>query len=87
RETMTVSSTSSAFSAPGFELDPTKTTEEYIKGSNSFITVGNAANTTINLNASGGTPNRGGGESVSVRDPNLGMHYIIALQGVFPSRN
>lgn len=29
----------------------------------------------------------GGGQSVPVRDPYLGMNYCIAVQGIFPSRN
>lgn len=31
--------------------------------------------------------NTGGGQPVSIMQPFLGMNYIIALQGVFPSRN
>ncbi|PPK94297.1 MULTISPECIES: phage tail protein [Nonlabens] len=29
----------------------------------------------------------GGGQSVSIKQPSLGMHYIICLQGIFPSRS
>ncbi|MDN3202502.1 phage tail protein [Algoriphagus sediminis] len=29
----------------------------------------------------------GGGQQIDVRNPFLGLHYIIALQGVFPSRS
>jgi microcystin-dependent protein len=31
--------------------------------------------------------NNGGNQSHNIRNPYLGVHYIIALQGVFPSRN
>ncbi len=31
--------------------------------------------------------NTGGGQPVSIRDPYLTLFYIIALQGIFPSRN
>lgn len=31
--------------------------------------------------------NTGGGQSFSIRDPYIGMNYIIALYGVFPSQN
>ena len=31
--------------------------------------------------------NTGGGQSFSIRNPYLGVNFIIALQGVFPSRN
>ena len=69
---------------PGFELDPTKTSELYIKGAKSFVTVGNEANS--QLSGSGGN-NVGGGQSFSVRNPSLGLRYIIALQGTYPSRS
>ncbi|MFC3880798.1 phage tail protein [Algoriphagus namhaensis] len=29
----------------------------------------------------------GGGQSIYIRNPFLGLHYIIALQGIFPSRS
>lgn len=31
--------------------------------------------------------NTGGNQAISTRSPYLGVHYIIALEGVFPSRN
>lgn len=31
--------------------------------------------------------NAGGSQPFSVRDPYLGLHYCIALEGIFPSRN
>jgi len=43
--------------------------------------VSTAANT-VQIDSSGG-----GGQQVSHLDPYLGINYIIALQGIFPSRN
>jgi microcystin-dependent protein len=43
-----------------------------------------ASNTTMAATAIGLT---GGGLPVNVQNPYLGINYIIALQGVFPSRN
>jgi len=31
--------------------------------------------------------NSGGGQPIPIRPPYLGLNYIIALQGIFPSRN
>jgi microcystin-dependent protein len=33
------------------------------------------------------TDNTGGGQSVSIQNPYLAVRFIIALQGIFPSRN
>ncbi len=46
----------------------------------------------IQVSATGGGAtttigNTGGGQPFSIRDPYLGINHIIALQGVFPSRN
>ena len=35
----------------------------------------------------GGTANTGGGQSISLMNPYLGITFLIALQGLFPSRN
>lgn len=35
----------------------------------------------------GNTGNAGGGRSFEIRNPYLGVNYIIALQGVYPSRS
>jgi len=49
-----------------------------------------APNTPINIGASsltGTTGIAGGSQPVSIMQPYLGINYIIALQGIFPSRN
>lgn len=43
-----------------------------------------AQNATMNV---GMVANTGDGQSFSVRNPFLGLHFMIALQGIFPSRN
>ena len=43
-----------------------------------------AADTTL---ASSAISSTGSGQAVDVRNPYLGMKYVIALQGIFPSRN
>jgi microcystin-dependent protein len=49
---------------------------------------GNApANTTMGGTISGNTANAGGNQPHDNRQPLLGINYIIALQGIFPSRN
>lgn len=42
------------------------------------------ANATMNASAIGIS---GGSQPFSIRNPYLGMNYIIALEGIFPSRN
>jgi microcystin-dependent protein len=32
-------------------------------------------------------PSGGGGQSIDIQSPYLGINFIIALQGIFPSRN
>lgn len=41
------------------------------------------ANTQLSNNS---TSLSGGGQPISIQQPYLGLHYIIALQGIFPSR-
>jgi len=43
-----------------------------------------APNTTL---AQGSISAQGGGQSFPIRNPFLGMNYVIALQGIFPSRS
>jgi microcystin-dependent protein len=43
-----------------------------------------APNTTL---ASTGIGTTGGGQALPIRNPYLGMNYVICLQGVYPSRN
>lgn len=45
---------------------------------------GTNANATMGPSA---IANNGGNQPVSIMNPFLGLHYIIALQGIFPSRN
>ena len=55
----------------------------YKPGYNSVLTVENKSKNTIQSKVS----STGGSQSTNNRDPYLGMHYIIALQGVYPSRS
>lgn len=59
---------------------------EISKGNQSLLSVGNTSNTVLENNTNQ-TLNTGGNQSFQIRNPYLGMNYIIALQGVFPSRN
>jgi microcystin-dependent protein len=50
--------------------------------------VSTAANTTLTpFNTSGTTGLSGGSQPLPIQNPYLGTNYIIATQGVFPSRN
>lgn len=73
--------------APGFAMHPKETEHKYIKGANSFITVGNASNTQVAISGKNSSELTGGSQAFSIRNPYVGMRYIIALQGTFPSRN
>jgi len=57
---------------------------QYKPGFGSFLTV-DADRTTKNTQEN--TMNTGGSQPFNLRDPYLGIHYIIALQGVYPSRS
>jgi microcystin-dependent protein len=47
-----------------------------------------AADVTLKpFNATGNTASLGSGSPVSLRNPNMGTNFIIALDGLFPSRN
>ena len=41
----------------------------------------------FNANVTGTTANAGGSQPLPIRNPYLGTNFIIALEGVFPSRN
>lgn len=41
----------------------------------------------FNASVTGETDNTGGGQPVSIRNPYMGTNFVIALQGIFPSRN
>ena len=71
---------------PGFQVDSETEGEEFTKGNNSFLSVGNSSNTTLN-SAKIQINNTGGQQSFYNRNPFLSMNYIIALQGIFPSRS
>ncbi len=66
---------------PVIEMHPDEPEHHFEKGSKSVISVGNAANQSVN------TGNSGGNQSVNNMQPYLGVHYIICLQGIFPSRS
>ena len=40
-----------------------------------------------NVNISGATGNNGGNQPTQIRNPYLGVRFIIALQGIYPSRS
>ncbi len=42
---------------------------------------------TVNATASTTTNNTGSGTAFSIRDPYIGMYWLIQTQGIFPSRN
>ena len=48
-----------------------------------------APNTALNIGASpnGTTTNVGGSQPMPIMQPYLGINYIIALEGIFPSRS
>ena len=53
------------------------------------VTVNQLASHSHNLPApaNGPTPNTGGSQSINNMQPYLGLYYVIALQGIYPSRN
>jgi len=55
----------------------------YKPGFNSFLTVENKSKAVTKIK----TSDSGGNQSFNTRDPYLGMHYIIAMVGVYPSRS
>ncbi len=64
--------------------------EDNFLGTGQFYSSAPAAGTTLNSAAATTTTTigmQGGQQSYSNLQPFLGVHYIIALQGVFPSRN
>lgn len=65
------------------EADAADPSGNYIAGTglNAF---GTTADRTMNANS---TANTGGGQSVNNVQPFLGLNYIIALQGTYPSRS
>lgn len=66
---------------PSLAVDPNSNASTLTQGSTSVVTVGNAATGTVN------TANAGGGQAINNVQPYLSVNYIIAVQGIFPSRN
>lgn len=63
------------------EATDTQPTGKYLATGNAYT---NTANTTMNSNAAALT---GGNQSHENRQPFLVINFVIALQGIFPSRN
>ena len=55
--------------------------------SNFYATAGTAGNNLGGVSVSGTAANTGGNQPFSIMQPYLAMNYIIALQGIFPSRS
>lgn len=72
---------------PGFAMHPKELEPKYIKGAKSFITVGNESNTQVAISEKNSSGLTGSNQPFSIRNPYVGMRYIIALQGTFPSRS
>ncbi len=54
---------------------------------NFYATAGTAGNNLGGVSASGTAANTGGGQSFPIMQPYLVINYVIALEGIFPSRN
>jgi microcystin-dependent protein len=73
-----------SFELPTIPLEPDQLKKRMYKpGFNSLLTVENKSKNGTQASVS----NTGGNQSFSIRNPYLGMHYIIALQGIYPSRS
>lgn len=65
--------------------DPTNAFPGTIQNINSYETTGD---TTLNPTfVNGQTPMSGGSQPIPMLSPYLGMNYVIAIEGIFPSRN
>ncbi len=76
-------------SVAALDLNPEETDEEhhFEHGNESLISVGNQANTTVITNEPKvKIMNTGGSQPVQNVQPSLGINFIIALEGYFPSR-
>ena len=70
------------YQVPGFKIDLDKVEDGDITyGNQSFLTVGNSPNTTINTQRSGGN------QAINNMQPYTGINYIICLYGTYPSRS
>ena len=80
--TITQSQTpSNQMNVPAYKMKPDKATDELKPGNKSLLTVGNTPGSNVK------TSSTGNGQGVNSRSPALGMRYIIALTGVYPSRS
>jgi microcystin-dependent protein len=86
----TVTLTQNQLPAHSHGAASTQATGTSTRPSNQFPAAGQAvyaaASDGTTLNA-GFIKNTGGGQPVGVKDPFLGLNYIIAIEGIFPSRN
>ncbi len=76
-----------ASSDPGNTPDPTGNYLSNAKFLDNDFVGTDPAPTVVNMASGGTTSNAGGSQPFENRDPYLGLHAIICLQGLFPSRN
>lgn len=69
----------------GDSISPTGNYPAVVAGTNLYSTTQDAQMAPLNGSLTVGVA--GGSQPFSVRDPYLGMNYIICLEGIFPSRN
>ena len=69
-----------AHTIPTFAVDP-NASAAFVQGNTAIMTLGNAATGTIN------STNMGSNQPVNNIQPYIAIHYIICLQGTFPSRS
>lgn len=69
----------------GDSISPTGNYPAVVPGSNLYSTTQDAQMAPLTGNIT--VNNTGGNQPISIRDPYLGMNYIICLFGIFPSRN
>lgn len=74
-----VSSNAATTDEPGGAVPANGSTTAYLTGGTVSGQLGGVSSTTIG--------NTGGSQPFALRQPYLGIHFIIALQGIFPSRN
>ncbi|NTS39379.1 phage tail protein [Flavisolibacter sp. BT320] len=68
--------------------DTSNPTGAYLANSGALDKEFKATGTLVNMGAATATSNiAGGSQPFSIRNPYLGMNYIIAMEGIFPSRN
>jgi len=72
---------------PAYDLNPDEDDHHFIHGTNSFISVGNVSGDKAAVAAQSTVGNTGASQPVYLSQPSQVVTYIIALQGIFPSRN